>query len=205
MAKDVVDMAARALDQKVPDCCTHETPLIGAAGYRAHWNRRDELANQSGLHVAVIEHLLQRYGACIHELLALIADQPSLGEPLEGAPTYLAAEIHYAASHEGALHLDDILTRRTRISIETFDRGVRAARPTATIVASILGWDDAAIEREISHYEARVHAERESQTQPDDQTADAARMGAPDVRLGVPSEEHAPTAIVSLDDRRRAD
>jgi glycerol-3-phosphate dehydrogenase len=36
----------------------------------------------------------------------------------------------------------------------------------------------------VAHYEARVRAERESQLQNDDQTADAARLGAPDVRLG---------------------
>jgi glycerol-3-phosphate dehydrogenase len=203
MAKDVVDIAARGLDQKVPECCTAEIPLIGAVGYRAHWNRRETLAEESGLHVHVIEHLLMRYGARIHELLDLIREMPSLGEPIEGAPTYLAAEIHYATSHEGALHLDDVLTRRTRISIETFDRGVVAAGPTAEIMAAILGWDDATVSREIQHYEARVRAERESQTQPDDHTADAARVGAPDVRLGGTTGERAP--VVSLDERRRAD
>jgi glycerol-3-phosphate dehydrogenase len=51
-------------------------------------------------------------------------------------------------------------------------------------VASTLGWDDDSVEREITHYRARVEAERDSQVQPDDRTADAARMGAPDVRTG---------------------
>jgi glycerol-3-phosphate dehydrogenase len=203
MAKDVIDVAARGLDQKVPECCTDRLPLIGAAGYHAHWNRREALAERSGLHVHEIEHLLTRYGSRTHELLELIQEDPSLGQPLEGAPHYLTAEIHYAASHEGALHLDDVLTRRTRISIETFDRGVGSARATARILAGILGWDEATKAREIEHYEARVRAERESQTQPDDQTADAARVGAPDVRLGGASTERAP--VVSLDERRRAE
>jgi len=123
----------------------------------------------------------------------------------------VAVEIHCAASHEGAHHRDDILTRRTRISIQTCDRGLQAARSTAPIVAPILGWARAAIDSEIDQYDARVSAELESQTQPDDRTADAARMGAADVRrLGLDSEsgviasyENAP--VVSLDDRRRAD
>ena len=203
MAKDVVDVAARGLEQKVPESCTESIPLVGAAGFRAHWNRREALAEESGLHVNVIEHLLHRYGARTHELLELIRENPPLGEPLEGAPTYLAAEIHYAVSHEGALHLDDVLTRRTRISIETFDRGVVAARPTARWMAAILGWDEATLAGEIEHYEARVRAERESQTQPDDRTADAARMGAPDVRLQGASADRAP--VVSLEDRRSRD
>jgi len=70
-------------------------------------------------------------------------------------------------------------------------------------MAAILGWDDETISREIQHYEARVRAERESQTQPDDHTADATRVGAPDVRLGETTGERAP--VVSLAERRRAD
>lgn len=203
MAKDVVDIAARGLEQKVPESCTHETPLVGAAGYRAIWNRRETLAEETGLHVHAIERLLDRYGTRVHELLALIAERPELGHPLEGAPSHLAAEIHYATSHEGALHLDDVLTRRTRISIETFDRGTVAARPTARLMAGILAWDEATVAREIEHYDARVRAERESQAQPDDQTADAARVGAPDVRRAGADAERAP--VVSLDEARRRD
>jgi glycerol-3-phosphate dehydrogenase len=95
-------------------------------------------------------------------------------------------EAYYAALAEGALHLDDILTRRTRISIETFDRGQASARPVAELVAPVLGWDQATVDDEVEHYLARVEAELQSQKEPDDQTADAARLGAPEVRrLGV--------------------
>ena len=59
-----------------------------------------------------------------------------------------------------------------------------AATEVADLVAPVLGWGEAEIAREIEHYEKRVAAERESQDQPDDLTADAARLGAPDVRMG---------------------
>ena len=128
-----------------------------------------------------VEHLLNRFGSMAEEVLELIAADPSLGEPLQFADDYLRAEIVYAASHEGARHLDDALTRRTRISIETFDRGTRCAREAAELMAPVLGWDKDHIEREVEHYQKRVEAERESQRQPDDLTADAARLGAPDI------------------------
>lgn len=128
-----------------------------------------------------VEHLLNRYGSAAEEVLDLIASEPSMGEPLQAADDYLRAEVVYAASHEGARHLDDVLTRRTRISIETFDRGTRSAREAAELMAPVLGWDKDQIEREVQHYEKRVEAERESQRQPDDLTADAARLGAPDI------------------------
>ncbi|UQA94751.1 glycerol-3-phosphate dehydrogenase/oxidase [Streptomyces halobius] len=181
MAKDAVDEAVHALDQRVAECVTEDVPLVGAEGYKALWNARARIAARTGLHVARIEHLLNRYGALTEELLELVVTDPSLGEPLAAAEDYLRAEVVYACTHEGARHLDDVLTRRTRISIETFDRGTRSAREVAELMAPALGWDKDQIEKEIAHYQKRVEAERESQRQPDDLTADAARLGAPDI------------------------
>ncbi|MFC4951113.1 glycerol-3-phosphate dehydrogenase/oxidase [Pseudonocardia sp. GCM10023141] len=181
MAKDAVDAAVHGLDAKVPASVTENVPLLGAEGFSAMKNARYQLAAQYGLHVARIEHLLGRYGSLIDELLALVAEDPTLGEPLTGAPDYLRAEVVYAASHEGARHLDDLLARRTRISIETFDRGLGACEEVAALVAPVLGWSEAQLAREVEHYRKRVEAERESQKMPDDETADSARMGAPEV------------------------
>ncbi|WP_037912449.1 glycerol-3-phosphate dehydrogenase/oxidase [Actinacidiphila yeochonensis] len=181
MAKDAVDEAVHGLDRRVADCCTEEVPLLGAAGYQAMWNGRARTAARTGIHVARIEHLLNRYGTLTQDVLDLVVEDPSLGEPLPGADDYLRAEVVYAARAEGARHLEDVLTRRTRISIETFDRGTGCARPAAELMASVLGWDQAQIDKEVAYYEKRVEAERESQLQPDDQTADAARLGAPDI------------------------
>jgi glycerol-3-phosphate dehydrogenase len=184
MAKDAVDAAVADLDQKVPESCTEEVPLLGAEGYRALWNTRSLIAEETGLTPIQVEHLLNRYGSLLPELRALLVEQPELAAPLETAPGYLKVEVVYAAAYEGALHLDDVLARRTHISIETWDRGVAAATEVAPLVAPVLGWGDAEVAREIEHYEKRVAAERESQFQPDDLSADAARLGAPDVRMG---------------------
>ncbi|MGW5443233.1 glycerol-3-phosphate dehydrogenase/oxidase [Streptomyces asiaticus] len=181
MAKDAVDEAVHGLDRRVGPCVTEEIPLVGAVGYKALWNARERIGRQYGLHPARIEHLLNRYGSATQEVLDLIAGDASLGKPLAGAEDYLRAEVVYAASHEGARHLDDVLTRRTRISIETFDRGTRCAREVAELMGPVLGWAEDQLDREVEHYEKRVEAERESQRQPDDLTADAARLGAPDI------------------------
>ena len=180
MAKDAIDEAARALGGDVPPSVTDDTPLVGAVGYHALWNRRRALAVESGLHVERIEKMLMRHGVLITEILDLVAVDPTLGEPMPGGEDYLKAEIVYAASHEGALHLDDILARRTRLSIETWDRAVGAAAVAGELVAPILGWDEDTIAEEVEHYRQRVEAERVSQTMPDDAAADAARLLAPD-------------------------
>jgi glycerol-3-phosphate dehydrogenase len=181
MAADAVDAAAKDL-AGVPASLTEHIPLLGAHGFEDAWEIRGRIAREHGLAVATVEHLLHRYGSLVYDILALADDRPDLLEPLCGAPEYLAVEAVYAARSEGALHLDDILTRRTRISIETVDRGVNAAPAVADLIAPVLGWSDEVKAREVEHYRARVDAERQSQRQLDDRTADAARLGAPDVR-----------------------
>ena len=133
------------------------------------------------MHRARVEHLLNRYGVMTDELLDLIRSRQDLAEPLPGADDYIGAEVVYAATHEGALHLDDVLARRTRISIEAWDRGVAAAPVAAGLMGGALGWDAARIDSEVAHYLKRVEAERASQEQPDDAAADRVRLEAPDI------------------------
>ncbi len=181
MAKDAVDEAARALGGAVPPCTTESVPLLGAVGFSAIVNQKQRLADNAGIHVERVEKMLQRRGVLTTEVLELMATDPSLKAPLPGGEDYLRAEIAYAASHEGALHLDDVLCRRTRLSIEAWDRGLAASRPAAELIAPILGWDDATVDAEVEHYAARVRAERLSQTMPDDESADRARLQVPDI------------------------
>jgi glycerol-3-phosphate dehydrogenase len=181
MAKDAVDAVVHGLDGKVSESVTDRIALAGGDGFPALWNARHRLAARSRLHVARIEHLLRRYGTLIDDLLALIAERPDLGKPLTGADDYLRAEIIYAATHEGARHLNDVLARRTRISIEAWDRGVGVAREAAELLAPALGWSKEHTEQEIDYYIKRVEAERDSQEQEGDQEADARRRGAPDI------------------------
>src|SRR5271166_241056 len=181
MARDAVDAVAHGLDGKVAPSCTDSVPLAGADGFIALWNSRHALARSSGLHVARIEHLLHRYGSLISEVLELIAADPSLGKPLAGADNYLRAEVVYAASHEGARHLDDVLARRTHASIETWDRGLSAAEDAATLMAGPMKWKSRQVARELENYRVRVAAKRASQEADTDQDADAIRLGAPDI------------------------
>ena len=180
MARDAVDHAIRDFDA-TPASITDRVPLMGAWGFEARTNQRVALSRSSGLDIGVVDHLLGRYGGLVDEVLALIHERPELGEPLPGAEHYLRAEVLYAATHEGARHLDDVLARRTRVSIETFDRGIAAARPAAELMGEALGWDQAQVDDEVDHYLRRVEAERQSQLMTTDQEADEARVKAPEI------------------------
>ena len=106
---------------------------------------------------------------------------PELAELLPGSEDYLAVEVVYGVTHEGARHLDDVLARRTRMSVENFDRGTASARPVAELMAAELGWDQARRDDEVDHYLRRVEAERQSQEKLTDQEADEARVRAPEI------------------------
>jgi glycerol-3-phosphate dehydrogenase len=189
MAKDAIDAAVDALDGRIAASTTEDIPLLGAEGYKAAWNKRVRTAKRFGVHPSRIEHLLNRYGTMTTELLQLIENDPSLAEPLPGADDYIGAEVVYAASHESALHLEDVLARRTRISIEAWDRGDSAAPVAAALMAGVLGWDKERTESEVSNYLTRVAAERASQLEPDDASADRVRLEAPDIAFGFEEDD----------------
>lgn len=178
MARDAVDAAVGHLGAAVPASATDRLPILGAEGYRELRNQRAALAAESGLDPDRIDHLLGRYGSLTLDLLELIAEHPELARPVPGAKPYLAVELHYAASHEGALHLDDVLVRRTRIFMETADQGVAAAVHAAAIVGRVLGWDEARQSEEVERYRLEREADRRAAAELTDGAAMAARATA---------------------------
>jgi glycerol-3-phosphate dehydrogenase len=175
MAKELIDVAAAHLDAPAVASCTERVPILGAVGYEQRWNQRAKLAARAGLPVWQIERLLDRYGDCIDQLLAIIEKRPELKASVPGLEKHLAIEVAYACSHEGALHLEDVLARRTRVAIETRDRGLSAAIPVAGIMAAELGCDQDWINKEVAQYTQRLEAEAAAEAQEDDAAANAAR------------------------------
>ncbi|HET8992371.1 MAG TPA: glycerol-3-phosphate dehydrogenase/oxidase [Rhodococcus sp. (in: high G+C Gram-positive bacteria)] len=185
MAEDAVDLAAEDIPARIAPSITEKVPLLGADGYFALVNQTMHLAEQHNLHPYRVKHLLDRYGSLVEDVLACAEGRPELLEPITDAPLYLQVEAVYAAFAEGALHLEDILARRTRISIEYPHRGVHCAEQVAHLVAPILGWNEASIDREVETYRARVEAEVDSQSRLDDESADALRAAAPEARAEI--------------------
>jgi glycerol-3-phosphate dehydrogenase len=171
IARDAVDAAVGVAEHEAPASCTDQVQLLGSEGYISRWSQREQLAEQHGLSVAQVEHLLHRYGGLVDEVFSLVESDRSLAEPLPGAAQYLAAEAAYAVSHEGARHLEDVLLRRTRIGMETSHRGTETAEAVAEIMGPFLSWDDDRRERELDDYRGLVALERAAELAPDDDAA----------------------------------
>ncbi len=173
MARDLIDVAVRDLIACAPGRARSvpPSPLAGAIGYAALWADRGQVAEAAGLPLGQVERLLGRYGSDIAGVLALIASRIELADPVPGSGGYLGAEVVYACGREGALRLDDVLSRRTRITIETRDRGLAAAPHAARLMAPELGWTEARVAAEVRRYRDLVAAELAAQAQPDDASA----------------------------------
>ncbi|MEO0492784.1 MAG: glycerol-3-phosphate dehydrogenase C-terminal domain-containing protein, partial [Actinomycetota bacterium] len=188
MAADAVDMAAEGLGRRVESSNTDEIPLIGADAWEDTWaDAAPRLAREHGLPEHLVERLLWRHGSRVTAVLDIADDESGHDEILPGGG-YLAAEAIYAVRHEGALHLEDVLARRMRISIETVDRGTEIAERVAALIAPELGWSDDAVADEIQAWNDRVDAELLANEALDDRTADTERRKAVDGRGLIDAE-----------------
>jgi glycerol-3-phosphate dehydrogenase len=172
MAKDVVDAAVANLPEVVAESITRSVPLLGASEYKARWNQREKLAVDWSLTVVQVEHLLNRYGSMSAEVAELLAENSAWSANLPGSRDYLLAEVVYAVRFEGALHLEDVLARRTRMSFEARDGGAAAAVVVAEIMAAELGWSDARTKKELASYLAVLEADAAARTKADDESAE---------------------------------
>jgi glycerol-3-phosphate dehydrogenase len=180
MAKDAVDFAIGGRAHTLPSI-TDTIPLAGAEGLQVLQRQAPTIARRYGWSRAMLDHLLHRYGSMLTELIEMVDDDPSLGQRVTDAPAYLRVEIAYAVTHEGALHLDDVMMHRTRLNYEQADRGLGAIEEIADIVAPLLGWDAARRAEEVAAYTARAEAEAAAEHEPDDESAERTRLRAPDI------------------------
>jgi glycerol-3-phosphate dehydrogenase len=183
MAKDAVDAAALELGEPVDESRTSQVPLLGASGLATARARAGDHPAAGRLPPGAIDRLLERHGSIALVILDRVLERADFAAPVPGAERYLVAEIAHAVADEGATHVDDVLTRRTRISIDTTDRGRRAVEPVARLMAAELGWSEVTCRAEIAHYLARVDAELTAERMPTDARADSIRSRVRDPRL----------------------
>lgn len=179
----IIDLQSRGLVQEVPKSETEDILLMGAANFNEVQTGLRATGKNFGLTAEGIDHLLGRYGSMVGDLTSILKYRPELAQPIAGGAGYLRVEALYAVTHEGALHIDDILTRRTHLSIETPDQGLEAAAEVAQIMGAALGWSQERSAAELKHYQDRVAAELQAHLAVNDSGAMAARNNVRDIRL----------------------
>jgi glycerol-3-phosphate dehydrogenase len=179
MARDAVDFALGAAGASAKPSVTKTVPLTGAVGLKAAESELRALCEGFDWDAALTDQLLHRYGASIRDIAALCETDPSMAVPLEAAAAYLRAEIVYAITHEGALHLDDIMLRRTRLGFEYEAHALAAVDEVSAIAAAHLGWTGRQRQAEVDAYRDAAAADAAAALEPDDANASRIRSAAP--------------------------
>ncbi len=162
MAKDAVDEALSDIDREVPESVTRSTAILGADGYHALINSADRLADELGITKDQVIRLLDRYGSEVFEFRQILSEDPSMIDPIAEGSDYLGVEAYFAASHEGAMSIADVLLRRTRTFFESGDYGLSSVSRIGEIISPILKWKKSDLRASIAEYEAIVTKEREA-------------------------------------------
>jgi glycerol-3-phosphate dehydrogenase len=157
MARDAVDVAMDGRDP-VPPSATASLALLGAAPRDDLGRLASELAADGGLDAARATALVERHGTQARDVVAL-GRELDLLRPLADDTPHLEAEVAWAVRHELALGLDDVLSRRMRLSMARRDRCAGIAPRVAAIMAAELGWDAARQAAEVDAYLATARRE----------------------------------------------
>jgi len=140
MSEETIDRAIRALGRHGHRCLTARVPLVGATDVDR--SRADP-------------HLAPRFGTEAAAVLAL-SRQAGLERPLIPGLPYLRAEVVFAARHEMARTVDDVLSRRTRARILARRASVAAAADVAMLLGAELGLSPEVQRAQVTAYRTRV-------------------------------------------------
>ena len=161
MARDVIDAVLGREMAKQRPSDTAERRLVGAADVAASARIASELATIpaiAGIGSDTAARLVARHGTEAPAVVALGAELGLL-RPLVPGRVFLEAEVAWAARHELALSLDDVLARRARLAQELPDRAAAIAPRVARILGAELDWAEARQELEIDAYLASARRE----------------------------------------------
>jgi glycerol-3-phosphate dehydrogenase len=134
MAEDCVDQAATLAQLPEKTCVTHHLHIHGFQEAAKKEAAKEDAAKQF--------RSLAVYGSDAYEIRKLIETDAELSEPLHAALPYLKAEVIWAARHEMARTVEDILARRTRALFLNARAALAMAPAVADLMASELGWDE---------------------------------------------------------------
>jgi glycerol-3-phosphate dehydrogenase len=122
------------------------TGKVMLGGFRSFASAKEEMeaikasALAVGLSRETAEYLVTAYGARASEVIGLVIFRPELGRPISPNHPYIMAQAVYAAEEEGALTVDDVLSRRIRLTITDEKAAARAAAAVAFYMGDALDW-----------------------------------------------------------------
>jgi glycerol-3-phosphate dehydrogenase len=155
MAKMTVDRIVERSGRDLP--CQTQKIQLGAVIDPATLERVQGIPEKS------YQHLADRYGEAVTELLTIARERPEFAKLIvEGHPD-IVAEIIYAIRYEQALTIGDVLLRRTRLGLlaarELMGDSKNVVKEIAKVMATELGWKRGRRTSAVEEYVAEAAAE----------------------------------------------
>ena len=178
MARDAVDRVSEELGVHVKS--KTQWIRLGSTDVSRLHAAVDRRAARLGIPQTRTSNLVRFYGDRALYVLD-IAGEGSLADPLVPGGLPIAAEARYAAESEMAVHLDDLLGRRTRLALTDPMAGIGQGSLAPGIMASVHGWTDEVVSREVERHRSLIEQERGSPLHPAapvSSTGDPASLGA---------------------------
>ncbi len=138
LAERVVDKVFEKLGYSPPRCTTDTAPVSGGDIDRVSEFIESKVKQYSDFPPEVVKNLIHYYGTEVDEVMELVRKDPCLGEPICDSRLEIGAQIVYAVRNEMAVHLSDVLFRRTNIG-NLGEPGEKAIQKISDLMSEELG------------------------------------------------------------------
>ncbi|MBI2810430.1 MAG: FAD-dependent oxidoreductase [Candidatus Melainabacteria bacterium] len=150
MARDTVDLVCKIMRRLSPGRefvrCRTDRIMLGG------WNLNDDVTDRfkkfresawlNGLNDKTGAYLPTIYGAATAHILKLAIDDQSLCQLVVPEHPYILAQVVYAVRAEAARTIEDVLSRRIRLTITDRNAALQAGGPVSHVMAAELSWSE---------------------------------------------------------------
>jgi glycerol-3-phosphate dehydrogenase len=155
MAEDTIDRVEQTLGLPHAISQTRNYVLYGGTGFTDdYW---DKLPCQQRLPGKTARHLASKFGTAAEKVLALASKNAALLDPILEAHPAIKAEVVYAARHEMAATIEDVLARRIGMQLYSWRDAIQAAPVVGSLIAEELSWTSSFTRTAIMHFVEKVN------------------------------------------------
>ena len=154
LAERATTLIGRKLRRQLPACQTPTTPVVGGdIDNLGHFTREAAARFSPTLDPRTIDYLVRSYGTEVDAVVEMGRDDPSLIRPLSPERESIGVEVAFAVEREMAVHLADVVFRRTGLGTLGFP-GDACLEQCARIMRSRLHWSDGEEQEQIQRTKA---------------------------------------------------
>jgi glycerol-3-phosphate dehydrogenase len=155
MAEDTIHRVQQELGIPQTDSKTRHWPLFGSEGFTDdYWS----LLRQNGqISEKTARHLASKFGTAAQKVLSIVGENSDLSLPIVANRAPIQAEVIYAARHEMAVTVEDVLARRLGMQLYSWRDAIAAAPVVGGLMSRELGWTDSETHSAVAQYVAKVN------------------------------------------------